>query len=183
MSNPPCDDGAVNDIQITNKQTKDIIMKSYELLRQVLKKVGIKQMAAELKLSPSLLYQWSRAEDGQSAALNPLDRVVQLAALPGGVALLEWLCRQAGGRFVRGKELRALACQECERRIAELRSIVTAADGSKQPGDRRWKLGVGGKNHLPSANSQLPGARAAGGSRCQHRRADGRCGWRAARRN
>ncbi len=82
-------------------------MKSYMVLRKAFKKVGSKAVAAELKLSPSLVYQWSRGRAGQSAAANPLDRVAQLVALTGDAGLLDWLCAQAGGLFVRPGQLPA----------------------------------------------------------------------------
>jgi len=44
-------------------------------------------------------------------------------------------------------------------------------------------MGVGHKNHLPSAISQLLGLRGTGGSRCRHRLPGGRCGFRKAQRN
>ena len=155
MSYPPCDDGAVNDSQTTSKQTKYIIMKSYEVLRQVFKPVGCKNVAAELGLSLSLIHQWSRAQDGQSEKLNPLDRVVQLAALPDGEELLEWLCRQAGGSFVRRAQLPAQVRRWLDQITAE------------------WK----GLLKPESRNNQ------AGGSRCKHRLAGGRCGFPHATRN
>jgi len=158
-------------------------MKSYEVLRLVLKKAGIKQVAAEFKLSPSLLYQWSRAQDGHSAAINPLDRVVQLMALPGGEALLDWLCRQAGGTFVRREQLPAHLGRCWKQMLTEMEALLSAGDGNKQMGDRSWKLGHSPNSQRPSANCHRPGAGESGGARCRYRRADGRCGWRAARRN
>jgi hypothetical protein len=82
-------------------------MESYEVLRQAFKKVGCKTVAAELKLSPSLVHQWSRGQKGTSAAVNPVDRVKQLVELTDGDEILEWLCAQRGGLFVRRSQLPA----------------------------------------------------------------------------
>jgi hypothetical protein len=69
-------------------------------LRAVFKKPGCKNVAAELNLSLSLIHQWSRARDGGSDALNPLDRVAALMQFTRDQRLIEWLCEKAGGRFV-----------------------------------------------------------------------------------
>ena len=133
-------------------------MKSYEVLRQVFKPVGCKNVAAELGLSLSLIYQWSRAQNGQSEATNPLDRVAQLVALPGGESLLDWLCRQVGGEFVRGGKLRVLAGKEWEQMKGEMDAILCRGNGKTEPGQ-------------------------VGGRACRYRRKGGRCGFTLAGRN
>ncbi len=137
-------------------------MASHEVLRRAFKKVGCKNVASELGLSLSLIHQWSRPRDGQSGALNPLDRVAQLVALTADERLLDWLCAQRGGRFVRGRELRSLACAECERKIAELKAVMKSGAEDKQPG---------------------AGETQTGGSRCRFRLSGGRCGLVLAGRN
>jgi hypothetical protein len=81
-------------------------MKSHELLRQVFKKVGCKNVAQELKLSLSLIHQWSRPRGGRSDAINPLDRTAELLRLTGDLRPLHWLCEQAGGYFVSNPKTR-----------------------------------------------------------------------------
>ena len=80
-------------------------MKSYEVLRKAFKPVGCKRVASELHVSLSLVHQWSRGQHGQSEAVNPLERTAQLVALTGDDALLEWLCAQRGGFFVKNVAL------------------------------------------------------------------------------
>jgi hypothetical protein len=78
--------------------------KSYEVLKQVMGKIGVKAVAAEMGLSESLVYKWSQEPAGddreKSGARNPLDRVIELYRLTGDPAILVWLCAQAGGMFV-----------------------------------------------------------------------------------
>ncbi len=137
-------------------------MESYVVLRQVLKQPGCKQVARELNLSLSLIYQWSRGQQGHSEAANPLDRVAQLAQLPGGDALLDWLCRQRGGRFVRRTELPSFV-RRCWNQIkAEMESLLKTGAGRRM---------TGGKSPLTRAGDP-------DGARCRHRLPNGRCGFR-----
>lgn len=79
-------------------------MESYEALRQAIDPVGVKRVAAELKLSQSVVYKWCLApetetEDG-SGARNPLDRLREILRVTNHHAPVHWLCQQAGGFFV-----------------------------------------------------------------------------------
>jgi hypothetical protein len=74
---------------------------SHEVLRGAFKKQGCKRVAQELKLSLSLVHQWSRPLQSASGnAINPLDRVLAIVLVTGDLSPLEWLCARAGGRFV-----------------------------------------------------------------------------------
>jgi len=80
-------------------------MKSHELLKQVIEEVGAKRVAADLKVSNSLVYKWCQEppdelEDERSGTRNPLDRLVTLLVSTGDRRPIEWLCSQAGGFFV-----------------------------------------------------------------------------------
>lgn len=79
-------------------------MRSDEILKAAADKIGVKALAAALKLSPALVYKWCQpctAEDPNgSGALNPLDRLAQIVELTGDVEVVNWLCKQAGGFFV-----------------------------------------------------------------------------------
>jgi hypothetical protein len=167
MSNPPGQDcGQGRSIPTVRNQNQN--MKSYEVLREAFKRVGCKNVAVALRCSLSLVYQWSRGRDGRSEARNPLEVLLRILRLTGDPRPLEWLCEQAGGRFVRGKELRALVCQDCERRIAELKAIVQS--GNRKPENGNLKLETG--------NRKLE----IGNVRCRYRRKDGRCGFALAGR-
>jgi hypothetical protein len=75
-------------------------MKSYELLREVFKKVGCKNVARELNRSETLVHKWSRGRDGRSEVKNPLDYIAELIRITGDKQLAQWVCAQAGGYFV-----------------------------------------------------------------------------------
>jgi hypothetical protein len=137
-------------------------MKSYEVLRQAFKLVGCKNVAVELGCSLSLVHQWSRGQDGRSEARNPLDLLLRCLQITGDRRLLEWLCKQAGGRFVHGQELRSLICQDCEQLITKLEGVMRAGDGNKPTGARSWKLAE--REEVISRG------------RCRWRLPNGRCG-------
>lgn len=78
---------------------------SYQVLKEVIQKVGVKKVAAELNLSQSLIYKWCQAPDNpdhwlSSGAVNPLDRVRRLYGLTEDLRLINWVCQMANGYFV-----------------------------------------------------------------------------------
>jgi hypothetical protein len=85
-------------------------MKSYEVLREVVEKVGVKSLAAKLKLSQAMVYKWCD-EPSQDAgrprgATNPLDRVNEIMAHTGCDEPARWLCQQVGGFFVKNPPMK-----------------------------------------------------------------------------
>lgn len=79
-------------------------MQSYEVIRQAAETVGVKSLAAELRLSPALIYKWcqesSRSDPDASGARNPLDRLADIVRLTGSKNLVNWVCHEAGGFYV-----------------------------------------------------------------------------------
>ena len=79
-------------------------MQSYEVLREAVDEVGAKALAAELRLSPALVYKWcqesSRADPDASGARNPLDRLADVIRVTGSRDVVNWLCHEADGFFV-----------------------------------------------------------------------------------
>lgn len=79
-------------------------MESHEILRDAFEKTSPKEIASELGISLSLVYKWSQPpeEEGQgSGSRNPLDRTTELMRLTRDIRIVQWLCHQAGGFFVR----------------------------------------------------------------------------------
>ncbi len=78
-------------------------MRSHEVMKKVFSELGVKNIAGEMKISPSLLYKWSEEREGDEAAgtKNPLDRVSEICRLTGDTTPLNWLCQQSGGYFVK----------------------------------------------------------------------------------
>ncbi|MCO6435688.1 MAG: helix-turn-helix domain-containing protein [Phycisphaerae bacterium] len=80
-------------------------MRSHEILKRAADRVGVKALAAELRLSPALIYKWCQEFDATdpdaSGARNPLDRLSDLVRLTGDHAVVNWLCHEANGFFVR----------------------------------------------------------------------------------
>ena len=103
-------------------------MESHEVLKKAVAKVGAKQVAADMKLSTSLVYKWCQpaAADASatwpSGARNPLDRVKALLETTGDADVLQWLSEQAGGFFVR--DLEVSGCRVDAEYIANTQRII-----------------------------------------------------------
>ena len=82
-------------------------MKSHQVIKESCKKRGIKSIASEIGVSSSLMYKWSQPYDGSgSGSKNPLDRIVELINAIQDPIVIEWICEQSGGYFVRNPESR-----------------------------------------------------------------------------
>jgi hypothetical protein len=77
--------------------------RSDEVLKQAADRIGVKALAAELRLSPALVYKWCQPHDPQdpdsSGARNPLDRLAGIVKATGDPDVVNWLCHQAQGFF------------------------------------------------------------------------------------
>ena len=60
-------------------------MKSHEVLKGSMEHVGVKTIASDLGVSPSLLYKWCQpgGEPTDSGATNPLDRLAKIFEATG----------------------------------------------------------------------------------------------------
>jgi hypothetical protein len=79
-------------------------MESHEVLKQAFESptTSPKEIASEMGVSLSLVYKWAQANtENGSGSKNPLDRVQQLIQLTKHTGIVEWLCHEAGGYFVR----------------------------------------------------------------------------------
>lgn len=86
-------------------------MESYEVLKNAVDRVGVKEAASALNVSTSLVYKWCeqpRTDDAgdASGARNPLDRIQALIKCAGSNDLVSWLCEQNNGFFVSNPEVR-----------------------------------------------------------------------------
>ena len=82
-------------------------MKSHQVIKESCKKRGIKAIASEIGVSSSLMYKWSQPYDGSgSGSKNPLDRILELINAIQDPIVIEWICEQSGGYFVRNPESR-----------------------------------------------------------------------------
>lgn len=80
-------------------------MKSYEVMRAAVEEQGVKRVAAELRVSPALVYKWceqpkDEEDQEQSGTKNPLDRVREVYLLTRDIRVIRWLCNEAGGFFI-----------------------------------------------------------------------------------
>ena len=81
-------------------------MESHDVLKRALRKTTPKAVAAELGVSLSLVYKWAeKPTDFGSGSKNPLDRLLQIIDLSGDNGIVEWLCRQQGGHFVKDPDV------------------------------------------------------------------------------
>ena len=147
-------------------------MKSGQVLRAAFKAHGFKAVAQETGLSLSCIYKWCEPDGGKaSGALNPLERTAQLVALTGDEGLLDWLCAQRGGRFVRRSELPALARKYKELLLAEVGQFFQAMV-------KPLRASLRSPAETPDGTHGQ-----AGGARCRFRLAGHRCGFPHAARN
>jgi hypothetical protein len=114
-------------------------MESHELLREVFQKVSPKQAAAEMGLSLSMIYKWAEPPANASGAANPLDRVATLVRCSGDHRIVQWICHQSGGFFVRnpgGDHPHPLhlvpAMNSVVQEFADLLSVMAAAAADSQ---------------------------------------------------
>ncbi len=79
-------------------------MKAWEVLRDAVDEVGVKAVAARLKVSSALVYKWCNEPPGEdpdaSGALNPLDRMRIIYEVTRDRRVVNWLCSAASGFFV-----------------------------------------------------------------------------------
>ncbi len=80
-------------------------MRSHEAIKHAADKVGVKSLAASLRLSQALVYKWCQESDPNdpdtSGARNPLDRLAEIVHATQDTTVVEWLCHQAGGFYVK----------------------------------------------------------------------------------
>ncbi|MHC5108568.1 MAG: phage regulatory CII family protein [Planctomycetota bacterium] len=79
-------------------------MKSHEVLKRAADRVGVKVLAAELRLSQAMIYKWCQESDtsdpDSSGARNPLDRLADIVRVTQDPRVCNWLCHEAGGFYV-----------------------------------------------------------------------------------
>ena len=75
-------------------------MESHEVLRNTIKEVGVKSVAADMNLSTSLLYKWCEPKTDDAGADNPLDRLEKIFLSTQCTNPTRWLCRKVGGYLV-----------------------------------------------------------------------------------
>ena len=80
-------------------------MKSWEVLREAADRIGVKALASRLNLSTALVYKWcqesAKEDPSGSGARNPLDRLKEIVDATGDPRVVNWLCHQAGGFYVK----------------------------------------------------------------------------------
>jgi len=84
-------------------------MKSHEVIREILKRTNVKQLADRMCLAEATVYHWIQpaGEDGHGAP-NPLDRIKKLLdSTTNDAAIAQWICGQAGGFFVENSKTKA----------------------------------------------------------------------------
>lgn len=115
-------------------------MQSHEVLREVFEKCSPKQISADMDLSLSLVYKWAEppGADGQPST-NPLERVAALYRCSQDERLLQWLCQQAGGFFIRNPKTHLAhpdflipATNQIVQEFADLLAVIATAAADNQ---------------------------------------------------
>ncbi len=125
-------------------------MRSYEVLKQAADKIGVKALAAKLRLSPALVYKWCQEwnpdDPDVSGARNPLDRLADIVHETGDRRVVNWLCHEAGGFFVPNPPVPAgdvgtellISTQRVVNEFSDLLGTVTRSienDGAIEPSE------------------------------------------------
>ena len=88
-----------------DKRDRGCSVKSWEILRDAVERVGVKALAGKLNLSTALVYKWCQEppkdDPAGSGARNPLDRIQAIIETTKDDHVVNWLCHEAGGFFVR----------------------------------------------------------------------------------
>jgi hypothetical protein len=111
------------------------VMHSHEVLREVYQKVNPKVVADAMNLSLSMIYKWAEPSgDGQSGAVNPLDRIESLVQCTDDPRITQWICERAGGFFIRNPKSHwphpfsvIPATNQIVQEFADLLSVVATA--------------------------------------------------------
>lgn len=113
-------------------------MKSHEVLTKSVQSIGVKSIAYDMGLSASLLYKWLQSEHNSGTAINPLDRVIELHKLTNDDCLIQWICNNAGGFFVKNIQVKGEHGKqlfECTQSILkEFSEMLTAITESNADG-------------------------------------------------
>ena len=72
-------------------------MRSHEVLRAAADRIGVKALAARLRLSPALVYKWCQPRDAEGGARNPLDRLAEIVRATGDDGVVRWILTVSGG--------------------------------------------------------------------------------------
>ena len=132
---------------------------SHEVLREAADRIGVKALAAQLKLSQALVYKWCQEHDADdpdsSGARNPLDRLAEIMDATGDPEVINWLCHRSGGFFAPNPEVDAsdfstdllMGTQRLVKEFSELLEEVSrsvADDGLIEPKEaarirRHWE--------------------------------------------
>lgn len=87
------------------------MQRSDEVLREAVESIGVKALAAHLKLSSALVYKWCQPHDPEDpdagGARNPLDRLADIYEATHAPELINWICNRAGGFFASNPEIDA----------------------------------------------------------------------------
>jgi hypothetical protein len=114
-------------------------MESHELLREIFQEASPKQAAADLGLSLSMIYKWAEPPDQKSGATNPLDRMAALVRCTNDPRLVQWVCQQAGGFFIKNPKTNNAhptflvpAMNEVVQEFADLLQVMASAANDNQ---------------------------------------------------
>jgi hypothetical protein len=107
-------------------------MKSFELMRDLCRQHGAKNVAGLLGYSLTTIHKWSRPGGAAgSGVTNLLDRLAALIGATADQTIVRWLCRCAGGFFVANPKTALLppvspsaVKQQVVRQLAELQVKV-----------------------------------------------------------
>ena len=118
------------------QRTEDKSVHSADILKSAVSEVGVKQVAAQLKVSTSLVYKRCdpRQISRESSVNNTLDRVVDLYELTQDDQIVQWICEQANGVLAKNPSIDPDStrsdlehAQEIVREFSELLTVISSS--------------------------------------------------------
>ncbi len=109
-------------------------MKSHEVIKATVDKLGAKKVSSEIGVSLSLLYKWSESAE-ESGAANPLDRVAQICKVTDDTRPVAWLAAQMDGVYVKNP----VSTGEQVDVLQQTQRLVTAFSDMLQAVSKGWE--------------------------------------------
>ena len=118
------------------QRTEDKSVHYADILKSAVSEVGVKQVAAQLKVSTSLAYKWCDPKQisGESSINNPLERVVDLYELTQDDQMVQWICEQTNGFLTKNPSIDPDLTrsdlehtQEIVREFSELLTVISSS--------------------------------------------------------
>jgi hypothetical protein len=151
---------------------------SYEIIRELIKRVSAKRFSYQTRISLPLAYKWEKDPEhleelygADNAQRNPIDRtedIIRCCVTEGhhdiAVEIMDGLARQLGGAYVSGKEINAIKrvadidLSRCAVDPNDIAALKRVAEADKDNGQDIARCMFCGFKYIPHGWRLLSGA-------------------------